>query len=195
MSRRRPSNRDRLEREFLALARERDAVLRDYEQRMTALQGAIERVEAPRLAEGCEESGPRRDELDARPALSVLGEESPAEEGDEGGEVAEVRAEGEDRVVALRAMGLLLGVCAMVLREQEHPKLVVHCVRLAADLPGAISMREVASIYGLSPARISQRVEEIQRRFNLKKNRHNKSAEAVRAYRETAALINQPESA
>ncbi len=198
MSRLRPSHRDRLEREYLALAKERAGVVSDYDVRLAALQREIERMESPRLAEGCSEAGPRRDELDARPALSVLGDEDAANEAcDEqagGGEFAEEKGRSEDRIIALRAMALLQGVCALVLKEPEQPKLVVHCLRLAADMPGAVSMRVVAGLYGLSPERISQRVEEMQRRFNLPKNRHNKSASAVQAYRSTAALINQPKS-
>lgn len=200
MSRRRPTNRDRLEREYLALAEEFAAVRRDFETRLAAKQREIQRIEDGGAADDGrrieQADGARKDALDHLPEarLSVL----PAEV-DEVAEEWPDREEAQDdgyRLKAVRAMALLLGVCRLVTHPDENqPKLTAHIVMIAADLPGASSMRQVAELYGLSPERVSQRVEDVQRRFNLPKNQHNKSASAVAAYRVNAALINQPKSA
>lgn len=197
MSNRRPTGRDRLEREYLALARERSeqaVALAETDKRLAAMQREIERVECPRLQVGQDERGPRKDALDAVPEvkLSVLPEIDEENEQEACGDVDE----GDWRIKALRMTALLVGVCNLAVRESENqPKLVLHIVKIAADLPGAHSMRMLAEHYGLSPERISQRVEEVQKRFNLPKNQHNKSAEAVAAYRVNATLIKQPRNA
>lgn len=195
MSRNRPSHRDRLEREYLDLAAEAAASASEYTRRMAALQREIQRIEDGGRPDRPvqQATGARRDGLDSVPEskLAVLPElDEPAAGTDYGA------CQDDYRGKALRMTSMLLGVCRLVTHPEENqPKLVAHVVMIAADLPGAASMRQIAELYGLSPERISQRVEEIQKRFNLPKNQHNKSAAAVDAYRVNAALTRQPKTA
>lgn len=185
MSNRRPTNRDRLEREFLARAKEFSDVRQAQDAELLAMQRELGRIESPRERAGGEK-GPRRDGLDVVPEckLSVLPD---IEE-----EVESVAVTGDLddwKNKAIRMTSLLIGVCNLASRDDEDfPKLVLQMVKIAADLPGAASMRNLAEAYGYSPERISQRVEEIQRRFNLPKNQHNKSAAAVQSYKVTARM-------
>lgn len=195
MSRNRPSHRDRLEREYLALAAEAAGSARDYEARLAAMQREIKRIEDGGRPDRPvqQAAGGRRDGLDSVPEsrLAVLPDiDEPAVGGDYGSSCDDYRAK------ALRMTSMLVGVCRLITHAEENqPKLVAHVVMIAADLPGACSMRQVAEAYGLSPERVSQRVEEVQLRFNLPKNQHNKSAAAVQSYRVNAALNRQPRTA
>lgn len=206
MSRARPSERDRLEAEYLALARERSALAEELAKKdaqLLAMQAKLDGVESRRMPERMIEVGPRVDAVDrlvqgGRGPQADLREELglSRDEADEVGmELREAwgragEGSSEYRIKALRMSALLLGVCNLA-EADEQPKLVIRLIRLAADLPGAVSMRTLAEEYGLSAERVSQRVEEYQRRFNLPANRHNKSAAAVDAYRVNAALTKQ----
>jgi hypothetical protein len=199
VSKRRPSQRDRVEREYLELAEEFAGVKRDYETRLAGYQRELARLEGDRGADepGLVEVGPRRDALDAVPALSVAAAPSELAEDEalSGGELA-----GEDsgadrmRLELLKLSRLLIGTCQRAI-QSDQPKLVLYATMLAADLPGAMSGRWVADKFGLSAERVSQLFNEIQVRHQLPANRHNKSAAAVNAYRENAGLINQPKIA
>jgi hypothetical protein len=193
MSKRRPSHRDRLERDYISLVRERAEVAGEYDRRLLVMQRQLEAVESPRLGEGQVEHGGRKDALDKVPEarLAVLPD---IEEGPEPSDFSPPATDWKAH--ALRMTALLVGVISMGTRDDEaQPKLFLRIVQLAAGLPGAVSMRQVAQVYGYSAERISQRVEDVQKRFNLPKNQHNKSAEAVAAYRVNAGLIKQPNTA
>jgi hypothetical protein len=202
VSKRRPQDRDRLEGELLELVKRRAEEIARYDELIALKQAAIDRIEGTTTSHQpvfSECSGADMDHENPCFVANTHVNEDPGTIMDEnesaGGEIAEVREAGDDnRLKALRAVALLTGMCHRVIKS-DHPKLVVRVIMLAADLPGAISGRQVAKIYGLSAERISQQLEEFQRRFNLPPNRHNKSLAAVNTYRENAGLINEPKIA
>ena len=194
MSRHRPSHRDRLEGQYLAEAQRRSAVaeeLRVCDLRLLAMQREMDRVEAPRREVGEPGGRPRVDALEMLPEskLSVLPDLDAMDHGqEEENEVAESSDEADWKLRALRMTALVVGVCRMIVRsEEKQPKLVafsaLHALGVDCD-----SMREVAKAYALTPARISQRAEDMRVKFNLPKNQHNKSEAAVESYRATAYL-------
>ncbi len=193
MSRRRRSKSEELERDFLVVASRRSAcaeTLAGLDAQLVEMQAEIRRLEngagddAP--VKGAH--GERRDRVDVLREVQLAVLPDVVEPSEDPGELAEAR--GDDwRAKAQRMSALFIGVCREATRvDENYPKLVLEVAMIAADVPGARSMRELGKHYGYTAERVSQRVEELQRRFKLPRNQHNKSAEAVASYKAIAGL-------
>jgi hypothetical protein len=152
----------------------------EFEAAVLVLQRQLDRVETPRLERVVEGEINRRDPLDKVAAPNGCDEES------EGEEFAQANEAEMWRQRTLRMTACLVGTLRMVAAEERFPKLVAWECLLACGAEGP-SMRELATAYNLSPERISQRVEAVQKRFSLPPNQHNKSAAAVLSYQAAAS--------
>ena len=192
MSAKRPSRRDRLERELLQLAEQRARSEQEFTAQMLAIQRELERVENGGPADATVvEREARRDGLDcvAEACLAVLpGGYDSAEPGDE--VAAERAASGPEmdwRAQALRMTQVCVGVLRAVAYATSRPKLEAFAglFALGADCE---SMRAVAKAEGVTFEWVSEKTEQVRVRFNLPRNQHNKSAQAVGSYRASAQL-------
>jgi hypothetical protein len=189
MSRYRPGERDVQEMRLIALCEGRAMTEPDFVAECQRLQRLIDRIETPRLRP---KMGANEDDADGADQIDRIGATGQVEAGDfdDDGRAGSEFAEGVDwqrRAVCMTglATGLLRQVCA---GEEARPKLRAVVGLLAIGASGCPSMREIATAYSLTPERISQLVEQVQKRFNLPKNHHNKSAAAVESYRRAAEL-------
>lgn len=199
MSKLRPGPRDRLEAQYLDTARKRSALATEIEKLdadLLQMQRQLDGIEAPRNPVRHEDEG-RKDALDkVRPGHLVVMDGGPSEAAEttlhdamSGDPSAAGAYDDEWRVRCLRITAMSVGILRMIRRpEEKTPKLAAHVALLALGVD-CESMHHAAAAYGLSTERVRQRVEEIRIRFNLPKNQHNKSEEAVMSYKTTAALF------
>lgn len=194
MSRRRPSKRDRLEAEFLALAEQRadlvsGAALKRLDEAILAMQRRLDGVEAPRLAEGAIEVGDRRDALEFVPAGALIapaggpGIDEPIMDDIS----AESAGDPDWKMRAGRLLNLTVGMLRNVTYAKSKPRLEAFAGLFALGVD-CDSMRTVAAAEGVSLEWVSQKAEQVRLRFNLPKNQHNKSDRAVESYSATANL-------
>jgi hypothetical protein len=193
MSVRRPSERDRLEAEYLRQAELRSKAAEELarmDARLVAMQRELERAESPRLRPWMTEVGAREDGIDrikggrAEPteAPEVLAEDLGLDEFRAEVVAGELARGGDWERRCARVMAFAVGM----LRRIAHPKTknprfeaMVGLFAVGADCE---SMRATAETYGVTVEWVSQRAEETRRRFNLPNNQHNKSASAVASY-------------
>lgn len=198
MSRLRPGQRDRLEEQFLALAKVRSNAaieLARMDADLLEIQRQLDGIEAPRMPVR-DEPGGRQDALDkVKPGNLVVmdggvaePDDLPADAGiDEQRPEREVDWQGR----CLRITKMVVGVLRDIKRpEEKTPKLAAHVALLALGVD-CESMHQAAAAYGLSVERVRQLAEVIRVRFNLPKNQHNKSEMAVQSYKTTARLFNK----
>lgn len=198
MSKLRPGQRDRLETQFLAMAKARSDAAKELARMdadLLAMQRQLDGIEAPRMPVRDEPAG-RQDALDkVKPSNLVVMDGGMAEPDDlpadacidEPSSAREVDWQGR----CLRITALLVGVLRGIKRpEEKTPKLAAHVALLALGVD-CESMHQAAAAYGLSVERVRQRAEEVRVRFNLPKNQHNKSEMAVQSYKTTARIFNK----
>lgn len=178
MSRARPSQRDRIEKEYLSYAKQRS----DIEDKMIALQKELERIESPRL--NYTETAPRKDALDLLPERRFATLPDLDEPQDDISTESDT-IDWKSRCVRITAM--TVGLLRRVAYADKRPRLEAFCGLFALDVD-CESMRSVALSESVSIEWVSQKTEQIQQRFNLPKNHHNKSAQAVKSYRHSAKL-------
>lgn len=207
MSKARPSYRDRLEADYLALAAERARVMSEFDAKLVAMQRELERVECPRLREGERELGPREDGIDRlRRAEGIAAAELQVDLGlaeDEAREVAQELSSGLGEGAAVnwerRAARVLAFAVGMLRRvaspETKNPRLEAMVGLFALGAEVGASMRDVAKAYGCTVAWVSQRTEETRVRFNLPKNQHNKSDDACASYSVARELTKRKKAA
>lgn len=182
MSGLRRSKRDKLEANYISLAKERSEMVASYDGRLLAMQKALDQYEAPRLFSP--ETSPRKD------ALNFIKEERmphsfPPEYADDPEILAAAVKRTDDsnpEELAARTLRLLISLLKFVALDQRNPRLTASACLLAlgADCQ---SMRAIARAEHVSPEWVSQRTEHIRSLFGLPNNQHNKPANAVAKYR------------
>ncbi len=183
MSKRRPSHRDRLEREYLSACRQRS----ELDGKILQMQTRLDRIESPRLQDGKIETGPRKD------ALAFVDDNKmttyPTEFLEDGpiNEVAEESDEIDWKARCIRMTALATGLLRRVAYAKTRPRLEAFAGLYALGID-CESMRTVAIAEEVSIEWVSQKAEEVRALFNLPKNQHNKSDQAARSYSESAKL-------
>ena len=172
MSKRRPSHRDRLEKEYLALC-----------EKLRQMQRELDRLESPRLAAGFLERGGRHDALEFVPESKLA---TPPQDCDE--PPSEETPDTTDwHARCTRITSLAIGLLRRVAYAKQRPRLEAFAGLFALGVDGE-SMRAVARSEKVSLEWVSQKTEEIRERFNLPKNHHNKTDAASDSYRRSAQL-------
>ncbi|MFA7266029.1 MAG: hypothetical protein WC054_06920 [Candidatus Nanopelagicales bacterium] len=196
MSKLRPGQRDRLETQFLAMAKARSDAAKELARMdadLLAIQRQLDGVEAPRMPVRDEPAG-RQDAIDKVKPSHLVVMDGGTSGGSEPDAFAEPSGGGGDvdwQGRCMRITALVVGVLRGIKRpEEKTPKLAAHVALLALGVD-CESMHQAAAAYGLSVERVRQRAEEVRVRFNLPKNQHNKSEMAVQSYKTTARLFNK----
>lgn len=175
------TNREQIEADYLALAKEYSDLSTDYEQRLLALQARLDKAECPRLV--FSETRPRKDALDMI-AISEQPTSAPAISGfEDPSNDAAYMADIEQQ--QLKNAARTLRLCIDMLKSipgNTRPSLYASaCIIALGD--DDITMRQVAKEEGVSPEWVSKLTKRIRIRFCLPRNQHNKSSLASEKYR------------
>lgn len=184
MSLRKPSSRDKLEAEYLALAKERMIAVDDFDRRLLAMQAQLDRVEMPR------HGGHNSDNEQHASAVDLAAFVAPDRQDEQDcSEMAANEAESatDHGARASRMAAIALGMVRRIAYTKRSARLEAFaCIyALGADCE---SMRTVAKANGVSREWISQLSEAVRIQYNLPKNQHNKPEEAVENFRDVSNM-------